>query len=93
MALFSLIHIFKEGLIGHKCLFCNENYEKRFDRKLKDRFFNTSTFCNHNKNMFVLLLQIGVYTWENMNDWERLNETSNMEDITDADYMHIKEFL
>ena len=48
-----------------------------------------------------LLLQKVVYLYEDMNDWEKLNETSlpekedfyshlNMEDITNADYAHPK---
>ena len=46
----------------------------------------------------------GVYLYEYMDDWEEFNETSlpkeddfnshlNMEDITDADYAHAKEFV
>ena len=45
--------------------------------------------------------QKGVYPYEYMDDWEKLNETSiaekeyfyshlNMEDITDTDYAHTK---
>ena len=48
-----------------------------------------------------LLLQKVVYLYEDMNEWEKLNETSlpekedfyshlNMEDITNADYAHPK---
>ena len=51
--------------------------------------------------MFILLLRKGVYPYEHMDDWEKFNETLlpekeyfyshlNMEDITDADYMHAK---
>ena len=47
------------------------------------------------------MLQKGVYTYEQMDDWEKCNETSlpekedfyshlNMEDIIDADYTHTK---
>ena len=49
-------------------------------RGLIERLFNTLTFCNHDNNKFVLLLQKDVYTYENMNDWERLNEASKMEE-------------
>ena len=45
----------------------------------------------------------GVYPYEYMDDWKKFSETSlpekedfyshlNMEDITDADYTHAKEF-
>ena len=48
-----------------------------------------------------MFLRKGVYLSECMNEWENFNETSlpeeeelysnlNMEDITDADYMHAK---
>ena len=32
---------FKDDLIEYKCLCCNKNYQKKFDEKLKERFFNT----------------------------------------------------
>ena len=49
----------------------------------------------------MLLLRKDIYPYEYMDKWERFNETSlpekdesysdlNMEDITDADYMHAK---
>ena len=47
------------------------------------------------------MLRKGVYPYEYMDDWEKFNETTlpekeefyinlNMEDITDADYIHAK---
>ena len=53
-------------------------------------------FSNHDNNKFILLLLIGVYPYEYVDDWEKFNETLlpekesfyshlNMEDITDAD--------
>ena len=49
----------------------------------------------------MLLEKRRVYPYEYMDDWEKFNETTlpvkkefysnlNMEDITDADYMHVK---
>ena len=92
---------FKDDLIEYKCLCCNKNYQQKFDEKLKERFFNTYKFSNHDNNKFILLLWKGVYPYEYMDDWEKFNETSlpekedfyshlNMEDITDADYAHTK---
>ena len=80
---------------------CNKNYQHKFDEKLKERFFNTYKFSNLDNNTFVLLLQKSVYPGEYMDDWEKFDETSlpekedfyshlNMEDITDADYVHAK---
>ena len=71
------------------------------NEKLKERFFNTYKFSNHDKNKFILLLQKGVYPFEYMNDWEKFNETPfpekedfysqlNIGDITDTDYTHAK---
>ena len=44
-----------------------------FDEKLKERFFNTFKFSNHD-NKFILLLRKGVYPYEYMNDWETFKE-------------------
>ena len=91
----------EDDLIECKCLFCNKNYQQKFDEKLKERFFNTYKFSNHDNNKFILLLQKGAYPYEYMDDWEKFNETSlpekedfyshlNMEDISHGDYSHAK---
>ena len=49
---------------------------KKFDEKLKNRFSNTYKFYNYDVNIFILLLQKGVYPHEYMDDWERFSETS-----------------
>ena len=83
---------FKDDLIEYKCLCCT--------KVLKKRLFNIHKISNHD-NKFILLLQKGVYPYEYMDDWEKFKETSlpkkeyfysylNMEDTTDADYMHVK---
>ena len=63
-------------------------------------FFNTYKFSNHDINKFILLLQKGVYSYEYMDDWEKLNENLlpeeeefYMENITDSDYAHRKGFV
>ena len=37
----------KDDLIEQKLLCCNENYNKKFDKNFKKRFFNTYKFSNH----------------------------------------------
>ena len=82
-------------------MWCSKNYQYKFDKKLKERFFNTYKFCNHNNDKFILLLQKGVNLYEYMDEWEKFNEASlpekedfyspvNIEDITDADYVYAK---
>ena len=92
---------FKDDLIEYKCLNCNKGYRRKFDEKLKERFFNTENFSNYGNNKFILLLRKGIYPSEYMDGWEKFNKTTlpekedfysylNMEDITDADYGHTK---
>ena len=77
-------------------MYCNKNYQHKFDEKLKKRFFNAYKFSNHDNNKFILLWRKGVCFYEHMDDWEKFNETSmpekedfyshlNMEGVTDAD--------
>ena len=65
------------------------------------KFPNVYQFCNGDTNKFILLLRKGVYPYEYMDSWERFNETSlpdkkvfyielYLEDITDKDYIHVK---
>ena len=46
---------FKADLKEYKCLCCNKNYQQKFDEKLKENFFNTHKFSNHDNNKFILL--------------------------------------
>ena len=59
---------FKDDLIEYKCLCCHKNYQQKFDKKLKEPFFNTYNFSNHNSDKFILLLQKRVYPYEYMDD-------------------------
>ena len=52
---------FKDNLIEHKCLCSNNNYQREFDEKLKEQFFNRKNFSNHDNNNFILLFGKGVY--------------------------------
>ena len=68
---------FKDDLIEFKCLVCNKSCQIK--GKLKKGFFNTFKFSNHENNNFFLLLEK-----------EDFYSHLNMDDITDADYMHTK---
>ena len=91
----------KDNLIKYKCLSCNKNYSNKINEELKKRFKNTFEFSNNDINKFIFLLRKGVYPYEYMDESEKFNETTvpekeefhsnlNIEDITDADYMHAK---
>ena len=83
-------------------------FQKRFflnkiDEKLK-KAIQDYIHSNNGINKFILLLRKGFYRSEYMDEWKRLSETSlpekddlysnlNMENITDADYMHEKRNL
>ena len=64
-------------------------------------FANTYKFSNHDTNKFILSLRKAVYPYKYMDDWKKFGETPlpetedfysnlNMDDITNADYMHAK---
>ena len=68
-------------------------------KELIEKFLTIYQFRNGNLNKFVFLLRKGVYFYEDMDSWEKFNETSlsdkeafwsklNLEDITDIDYAH-----
>ena len=44
--------------------------------ELSETFPSIYKFCNKDLNKFELLLRKGVYPYEYMDSWERLNETS-----------------
>ena len=44
--------------------------------ELREKFPNTYKFCNGDLNKFVLLLRKGVYPYEDIDSWEKFNETT-----------------
>ena len=91
----------KDNLIKYKCLSCNKDHSNKLDEKLKKRFKNAFKFSNNDINTFILFFRKGFNPYEYMDDWEKFNETTlpekdkfysnlNMEDITDANYIHPK---
>ena len=65
---------FEDDLIESKYFCCNKNYQHKFNKKLKEQFFNTYKSSNHDNNKFILLLQKSVYPYEYMDDWEKFSE-------------------
>ena len=88
----------KDNLRKYKCLSFKTNYSIKTGKvPKKKKFHNPFTFSNNNIKTFILLIRKGVDNCE----WEKFNETSlrgkeefnsniDMEDITDARYMHAK---
>ena len=90
----------KDKQLIFKCIKCNKNHKKHFNKDLIERFVSTYEFCDRDINKFFLMLRKVIYQYEYINIWERFKETSlpdkvdfysnlNMEDITD-DYVDLK---
>ena len=45
--------IFKDDLIEYKCLCSNNNYQQKFDEKLKRRLFKAYKFSNHEHTAII----------------------------------------
>ena len=82
-----------------KYLDCKKEYKKNINNKLKEKFSNVYEFCGYDMNKFVSLLKKGVYPYEYMDEWNKLNEKElpvkksfysnlTMEDISNTDYKH-----
>ena len=82
-----------------KCIDCEKEYEKEFDKELVERFANTLKFCDNDLNKFLILLRKGVYPYEYMDEWNKFNEkvlpskesfynNLTLEDTTKTDYAH-----
>ena len=89
---------FKNNRLNYKCKECRKRCFKSINGLIK-KFPIAYQFCKDDLNKFVWLLRKGVYPYEDMDSWERFNETSlpdkkafysklNLEDITDKDYVH-----
>ena len=50
--------------------------KKNFDENLMKRFFNTCMFSNSDNNKLILLLRKSVYSYNDMDDSEKVHETS-----------------
>ena len=70
----------------------NKNYQRKFDEKLKERFFNTYKFSGHDNSKFILLHK-GVYQYEYMFDWEKFSEKLFPEKEAQESFLAILLFL
>ena len=82
-----------------KCIDCEKEYGKEFNKELLKRFSNTYEFCDNDLNKFLILLRKGVYPYEYLDEWDKFNEKKlpckesfyinlTMEDISDKGYKH-----
>ena len=78
LTVFLKIRNFKDDLIEYQFLCCNKNYQQ-FDEKIKQLFFNTYKYFNHNNNKFILPLRKIVYPHYYLDDWKKFNEASLLE--------------
>ena len=73
----------------------------KFDEMLKERFFNTNKFSNHDnkKSLFYCcekvfpntnITKIGKNLMKHHYPKKKIFSHLNMEDITDANYVHVK---
>ena len=96
--MFCFVNAVNEKLI-FKCIDCEKEYEKEFNKKLVERFTNTYKFCDNDLNKFLILLRKGAYPYEYVDEWNKFNEKvlpskesfySNLtlENITKTDYAH-----
>ena len=92
------VNALNEKLI-FKCIDCEKEYEKEFNKELVERFANTYKLCDNDLNKFLIFLRKGVYPYEYMDEWNKFNEKvlpskesfySNLtiENITKTDYAH-----
>ena len=92
------VRVINEKLI-FKCIDCEKEYEKEFNKELIERFANTCKFCDNDLDKFIMLLRKGVYPYEYIDEWDKFNEkvlpgkesfSSNLtlENISETDYAH-----
>ena len=76
--------------------------QKRMKKSIEGlirKFPSIYQFCNGDLNKFILLLRKSVYPYEDMDNWEKFDETTippkeafysklNLKGISDADYEH-----
>ena len=91
------------NFIHSKCKTCHKQFKHDLEL-LKEKFKYAYTLCIDDISKFVLLLRKGVYPYEYMNDWNKLNDTelpshdvfySNLKEtnVTKEDHNHGKKSM
>ena len=90
--------VLKNNKLIYRCKECKEEWKRPIEGLIR-KSPSIYQFCNGDLNKFILLLRKGVYPYEDMDDWEKFDETTippeeafyselNLEGISDADYSH-----
>ena len=64
---------------------CNKSYQHKFDRKLKERLFNTYNSSNHDKSKLILLLQMN-----NMNEKKEFLKIFEIKNLGEHDGLYVQ---
>ena len=83
------VNAMNEKLI-FKCIDCEKEYEKEFNKELVERFANTYKFCDNELNKFIMLYIGG---WDKFNEKiisgkELFYSNLTLENISETDYAH-----
>ena len=83
------VNAMNEKLI-FKCIDCEKEYEKEFNKELVERFANTYKFCDNELNKFIMLYMGG---WDKFNEKiisgkELFYSNLTLENISETDYAH-----
>ena len=65
----------KDNRLICRCRECEEEWEKPIEGLIR-KFPSVYQFCNGNLNKFFLLLWKGFYPYEDMDNWEKFDETT-----------------
>ena len=66
---------FKNDRLNQKCKECKKSYTKLANESIKN-FPAFYKFCNGDLNKFCQLLRKGIYPYEDMDSWEKFEETT-----------------